>query len=282
MSFGWNVMFRTGSWLEFRSFLLKQRKNVPSRLRAIELELARIGSVSVVFQSIEEGKVSERRTGLKIESGTSLGKLMRAYVARGGNYYDISMFLTPDSYSYAPDEEGRAIYNESQPYGGVVFPEGIDQEEDQAGLAGALILWKDPKRKLEQKGSIWDSDEANQVGQRVLSARGWATQEIKELRNDLEARIIKLCDLREQLLKERGEIIITALGGTLPSLEYNPEHYLAQSHLSNIVSVFDQDFFETDSEGVIDFSRPKPYVNKTYQAVLVEDTHTGEEKYTAL
>jgi len=278
MSFGWNVMFRTGSWLEFRRFALTQRKNMTSRLRAIDLEMARIGSIKVVFApSTEIGKVTEKRVGLEIQAGTSLGKLLRAYVARGGNYYDISMFLTPDSYEY--DENG--VYSETQPFGGVIFPEAKDMEEDTAGLAGALIFWKEPKRKQETQSSIWDSESTDEIGGKVLASREWISQEIKELRNDLEARILKLCDLREQLMKERSEIIVRAVGGSVPSLEYNPEHDFVEHNLSQIVSVLDRDFFEIDSEGKVDFSKPREFITKTFPTLL-EDAPTGEEKHTAL
>jgi hypothetical protein len=50
MSFGWCVLFRQGSWLEFRDFALTQRKNVSSRLFVIQSELSKIGNVVAQYQ----------------------------------------------------------------------------------------------------------------------------------------------------------------------------------------------------------------------------------------
>ena len=100
MSFGWTLMFREGQWLELRSFLLKQRANVKERLEYIENELDKIGDVTVVYVREDENDVTtpmtEQRKGIIVEENTSLSKMIKAYVAKGGNPFDISMFLKPD------------------------------------------------------------------------------------------------------------------------------------------------------------------------------------------
>src|SRR6056300_1883761 len=97
MSFNWTMLFREGSWLEFRDYALNQRKNVQARFDTIQYELRRIGSVSITYARSNpdelSSKMTERRLGVTIKTGTTLAKLMRAYVARGGNFFDISMFL---------------------------------------------------------------------------------------------------------------------------------------------------------------------------------------------
>lgn len=284
MSFGWNVLFRTGSWLEYRAFILNQRRNVVSRIEAIDRELSKIGRVKVLYQRENpedpESNMTEKRVGLEIDEGATLTKLLRAYIARGGNPFDISMFLKPDSYEYIVSDDGPKRI-EDQPYGGVVYPKAEDMEEDQVGLGGALVLWKEPKRKLDQKGSIWDDDRVHELGRKTLASRKWVRQEIKELRNDLEARILKLCDLREQLLIEKNEIIVQAVGGSVEKVEFNPDVFLADYNVSKIVDVIDTDLFEADEEGKLDFSRPKAWVNKYFNSIT-EDVQTGEDKFTAL
>ena len=54
MSFQWTVLFREGSWIDFRDFALNQRKNVQARFDTINYELERIGRVSVVYKRQDE------------------------------------------------------------------------------------------------------------------------------------------------------------------------------------------------------------------------------------
>ena len=125
MSFGWTVLFREGSWLEFRQFVLNQRKNVQAKLDTIDRELSKIGQVSVQYKRADENDdtspLTERRIGIKIKKQTSLAKLLRAYTARGGNYFDIYMFLVPDKYEFV---DGKRI--EYSPFSGLLSPKRGD------------------------------------------------------------------------------------------------------------------------------------------------------------
>ena len=287
MSFNWTMLFREGSWIEFRSFALKQRQNVQLRLDTIQYELARIGKVSITYQRDpnNELRMTERRLGINVKKGTSLGKLIQAYVARGGNFFDISMFLKPDSYDIV-EQEGEDgpinVIKDMQPYTGVISPSSGDAISDRVDLTGVTDVWRDPARKLGGKGTLWDEDSTKQVGDRIISARSWIQQEIKELRNELEARIIKLCDLREQLLIERNEIILSAIGGTVEGTDFDPNSFLEDYHLSNVVHVLDTDFYETKEDGTADFTKPRQGRGNKQFPNLLEDTPTGEEKYTSL
>lgn len=280
MSFGWCVLFRQGSWLEFRDFALTQRKNVSSRLFVIQSELSKIGNVVAQYQRADvdnpKSPMTEKRVGIAVTPNSSIGKLMRVYTARGGNPFDISMFLIPDSYEIIDNERVP-----TQPYFGVLAPQSGDADSDRIDQTGVLNTWKEPTRKLGDKNSIWDDESTQFVGLRMRAARSWIKQEIKELRNDIEARILKLCDLREQLLKERNEIIYSAVGASLSSYEVTETDFVKDYDLVNIVYLFDTTFFELNESGQIDFSKPKPYTSKEF-ASLVEDAPTGEEKYTAL
>lgn len=299
MSFGWTCMFRKGSWVEFRRFALLQRKNVADRISHINREINKIGNIVIEYERAEGGKVTEKRTGFSVAENSALGKLLTAYIAQGGNPFDISMFLSPDAFQVvskglAPEgakevDEEDAVYH-PQPYQGLVYPES-QEEEDYKGIdkGGWIPLWKYPPRKLggSEKNIFPEADE---IGGQVALARGWLSQEIKQLRNDLEARIIKLCDLREQLIKERDETLVRALAGSVAVLEdYDDKGYLAENHLSNIVTNIDLNFYKpSEREGTLvpDFSRPigvdgvrSPL---TLYQCLLDDTPSGEEEWTAL
>lgn len=116
MSFSWTCMFRHGSWMEFRRFVLNQRQNVPSRVASINAELDRIGSVSILYK-IEGDRCTERRDGFLVPPESSLGKLMRAYIAQGGNPFDISMFLQPDSFRFEEDRSPSSTTDETRRVG---------------------------------------------------------------------------------------------------------------------------------------------------------------------
>lgn len=283
MSFGWTMMMRLGAWQEFRKFALNQRKNVEARIARINHDLARIGSIRVSYGVRDPNDpystLTEERVGLYVTEQSSLGKLLRAYTARGGNPFDISMFLIPDSYDFVEDAEGDLRYKETQPFGGVLSPESGDAISDSLTI-GLLPIWADPARKLGSKASVWDDPSTNEVGKRVIASKSWLTQEIKELRNDLEARIIKLCDLREQLLKERTEVLISCVGG-LGGEEFDPDRFLADNHLANIVTFFDKAFYLLGEDGKPDFSRLRRYVEGKPKTLL-DDAPTGEEKYHTL
>lgn len=295
MSFGWNCMFRKGSWLEFRRFVLLQRKNVPDRILSINQELSRIGRIVVSYEKVD-GRVTEKRTGFYVDEKSALGKLIIAYIAQGGNPFDISMFLSPDSYKISDTENGESTewsaggksVSFTQPYGGVVYPQSQEEDEfkgqDQRGW---LPLWKFPPRKLGgNERNIYP--EADEIGGQIAEARRWVRQEITQLRNDLEARIIKLCDLREQLIRERDEVLYNALVGSVAALEdFDPNEILLENHLSSIVTNIDLNFFEVsdayDSVRVPDHSKPLPLKTplSLYQCLL-DDAPSGEEENTAL
>ena len=61
---------------------------------------------------------------------------------------------------------------------------------------------------------------------------------------ELEHRIIKLADLREQLMNERDDLLVQAHGGTLYSLpDFDSDRYVNSLRIQNIVSLIDGIFF---------------------------------------
>lgn len=280
MSFGWTMMMRRGAWDEFKRFALLQRANVPSRIHQIDKEISRIGNITVEYERSNPNDLTsymtERRSGIYVQKNTTLCKLVQAYVAQGGNPLDISMFLIPDSYRIV---SGQVV--DTQPYKGVIYPEQRDENDrfsSKIDTSGYLIFWRYPARKTASKVSVW-SNHAHTIGARVESARRWIPQEIKTLRNDLEARILKLCDLREQLLTERDDILQQALGDAVPGLEdFNPEEYSEEHHLYQIINFIDSVFYET-VEGVISPREGSP--DNPYKTLL-QDAPDGEESFTAI
>ena len=326
MSFGWNCMFRKGQWLEFRRFVLLQRQNVGYRINHINKEISRIGEIRITYEKTGEGEdqvCTEKRVGLEVDVNSALGKLLKAYIAQGGNPFDISMFLRPDSYDWIEREvepsEGQSVITDTQgnvqnvyksydqPYGGVLYPRTATAEEsEQIDTSGWLPVLKFPGWRLGGSNkSIYPR--ADEIGGVISHARKWATQEISHLRNNLEARIIKLCDLREQLLIERDDLLFNALSGTTAKLApYDPNKQLDEVHLSHIVTNIDLNFFEamdqeqlagssdtvagppapnpvdTVASSVPDFSKPRDRGPEPYYKSLLDDVDTGEEDNTAL
>jgi hypothetical protein len=322
MSFGWNCMFRKGQWLEFRRFVLLQRQNVGYRINYINKEISHIGEIRISYEKVGEGedqRVTEKRVGLEVGVNSVLGKLLKAYIAQGGNPFDISMFLKPDSYQWvereveASSEQGTVTDSQGNtqnvyksydlPYGGTLWPRTATAEEsEQVDTSGWLPLLKYPGWRLGGSNkSIYPR--ADEIGGVIYHARKWATQEISHLRNNLEARIIKLCDLREQLLIERDDLLFNALSGTASKLApYDPNIQLDEVHLSHIVTNIDLNYFEAmDQEqidqiegppapntvdrvasSVPDFSKLRDRGPEPYYKSLLDDYENGEEDNTAL
>jgi hypothetical protein len=286
MSFGWNLMFRKGAWDEFRRFALLQRQNVPSRVIMIDREVSKIGNIRVSYQRSDTNDktspMSERRIGIEVKKNSSLCKLLQAYIARGGNPFDISMFLKPDSFYYIDDANQSNVLIEKQPYGGVVYPTSKEDDDTFSGIdtSGWLSLWRYPPRKLGNKVSPW-SDYGQFIGAKIDSSREWITQEIKELRNDLEARILKLCDLREQLLIEKEEILVGSIGDAVNEIVFD-DRFSVEHHLFNIIDFMDRVFYELDEYGRPDRTRPRKDDADRPYPVLLGDANTGEEDFTAL
>ena len=297
MSFGFTGFFRQGAWRELRRFLLNQKRDALPRIRSINAELSRIGYVRVFYARTDpsdpNSPMSERRVGLDVAPGTSLEKLLQAYIAQGGNPFDISMFLIPDSFIFVENEEsespvseeidptgvsGEPVRRETAPYSGIVYP--ISEDPIIGGLytGGWLPLWRYPPRKFGN--NITYVTESAELAPATRQLRDWANRDIRNLRNNLEARIIKLCDLREQLLLERDEILPQAIGGATNGVSFNPDVFAVTHHTSGIIRQID-DVFYTITDGFYDFENPRQSEPNPPYPVLLEDAPTGEEAWTA-
>lgn len=301
MSFGGLSFLRQGHWRDSRYFLLHQRRDVGGRVAVINQELNRIGYIRILYARRDpdnpNSPMSELRVGLDVSPGTSLEHLLQAYIAQGGNPFDISMFLTPDSMEEVPvpgeqevlpgeqEEEpdgppDEPAYRETEPYGGLAHSTSTSPTQGGLYTGGWLPLWRYPPRRMG--GNVSYADQAADMARTQDAARRWARAEIRALRTDLEARILKLCDLREQLIRERDELLATAVGGVVPGLFWDPAQFAHSYHLSAITELIDSVFYPLKPDGEFDFSSPRVTGPNPAFPTLLDDAPGGEEDWTSL
>ncbi len=284
MSFGWNGTFRQGAWRDYRFFVLYQRKDVRARLTTINAELNRIGRIRLLFARNSpddpNSPLSEARVGIDVTPNTSLCKLLQAYIANGGNPYDISMFLTPDAFEVIEDGGEAGGLRETQPYGGAAWSASRDPMVSGLSTGGWIPLWRYPPRRLGTNRSY--PDKSAEVARDTRAMRHWITREIRNLRNDLEARILKLCDLREQLQIEANELIPQAVGGVVPGVNYDSNLHAVSHHVSAVTDAIDSIFYPVTPDGMFDFSHPRSTGPNPEYPTLMDDAPEGEEDWCAI
>jgi len=280
VSFSWLGTFRQGQWQAFRRFVLEERRDIAPRMAVIEAELTRIGEVTVLYQSSfdQDGNeiVTEKRNGIVVTPGSSLAKLLQAYIAQGGNPFDISLFLKPDT-TVILDEDDPETAQAGQPYQGVVHAKSADYVPGQRYEGGYLSIKKYIPARVGGRKDMGDS----QVGDRTDAARQWLRQEIRTKRDDIEARIIKLMDLREQLRGELVDITMAAAGVTtdIPALDEN--RYDKDLSAAHLVAAIDSVFYVMDGDNTPDFTTENLDRLANYPFLLSDD-EGGEEDNTAL
>ena len=251
----WSV----GYFRAFSSHLLKARRDVAARVAVIDAEVTRIGFVKVYYRVVEDAdggnKVTQERMGFSVSPGSSLEMLVRAFIARGGNPLDISGFLMPDT--------GRildsGVFVQEYPEGGVAAPRSANynnpaSETDDSGYGdyrgGYVPLDGYHARRLggrTDRGGRADGAVVNTM----LSIRGWADQEIKALQR-MEWQIVKLMDLREQLQKEKNDVLVQAFGGVLSIFdEFDDERYVRSHLVQNMVQDMYDTLFDTIEGGTV-------------------------------
>ena len=286
MSFNWLGVFRVGSYRAFRTFSMHELRDAKTRLATIDIELRRIGSCSIQYHPKGGGgegagvTMTEKRKGFSVSPDTSLGRLLQAYVALGGNPFDISMFLQPSlGVDWVVNEDGDNVMNQRQPLGGVAYPMDRDESNYRDGglpdLGGHIPLMKNPKGRIGSK-EPWANSESTAV--RVRAARRWLNQSLKEKRNNIEWQIIKLMDLREQLQREKT-LIQQAAGGFVTGVDLSttmPQSYT----LPNILEHVDNMFFASPDEETGLRSVDRDRLARGVYDWLMNDY--AEEVYTAL
>lgn len=288
MGFGWLGKFRQGSWRALRTFVLRERRDVARRIAVIDSELTKIGRIFVEYKREEEegtGKinVTEERVSFWVSPGSSLERLIQAYVANGGNPFDISHFFIPDEAAVTVDEDtGEFTRNEVYPYGGLAWPYTSETGEpsDTFGpyQGGWLPILKYPPLRI---GNRKDTGTDEEVFVNYIDAlRKPFSQEIREKIHNIEARILKLCDLSEQLKNERDVILVQAFGGLLDvSFEFDSDRYTNSLRVPKIVDAIDDLFYQRDDNGVIDLDTVNTtslsLFNTLWEDILPQEANTA-------
>lgn len=297
MAFNWLGAFRTGAWKVYREFVLNEQRDLLNQINVINAELDRIGKIIIIYETVDSSartdinvisSKTERRLGFLVSPPTSsIGKLLQAYIAYGGNPFDMSLFLTPDigtelipAFEAVFNDDGSIEgFRENQPYGGLVWPASADSENPGVPTGGWLPFWRYPPRKF---GSLLDySREKSEMARWVEPSRNWTDKAIRHKRDNLENQILKLMDLREQLLIERDQVFPSASGGVVGGIGYVEEAFYEGGRLPKIVNLIDQAMYDLDENGVIDLNKPRPSTINPAFPTLLEDAPTGEEDWTA-
>lgn len=279
MGFGWLGTFRQGQWQAFRSFVLNERRDAGRRLAVIQAELTRIGQVSIGYARVTdpatgETVITEQRTSFGVSQGSNLEKLFQAYVSQGGNPFDVSLFLTPDS-TFVTDESDLESEYQTQPYGGVIYPLTGSSALGMRYQGGYLVVKKYPPARTGGRKDLQD----NTVVGAIDVARKWANPVIRQRLHNLEAKIIKQVDLREQLLNEIDAITMAVGGvaGDIPSLDLN--FYDPRMGVAKTVAAIDSIFYQI-KDGVPDFKSVNEEVLPSYPSLMTDIP--DEEDNTAL
>tara|TARA_B100000212_G_scaffold339436_1_gene317893 strand:+ start:467 stop:1327 length:861 start_codon:yes stop_codon:yes gene_type:complete len=256
MSFNFLGVMRVGSYLTFRRFILHEQRSALQRLETIEAELERIGVCRISWYIPEESDdggppmPTERRVGFGVTAGSSLEKLMQAYTAQGGNPFDISMFLDPKNEVFDIGSDNKIQPAFTQPYGGVLYPMSRDQKTTAEGglmtedMGGLLNFEKNPKARMH-RSFPWQV--CQQTEYLIERGRRWCNQSIRDKRNELEYRIIKLMDLREQLVEE-ADLIRMACGGFVAGVE-RPSAFHQVYSAASLMQAVDNQFFAYGENG---------------------------------
>lgn len=281
MPFNFLGTMRQCQWKAFRDWTLNERRSVAARLRVVDAELRRLGRITVFYRrrvevvQTQEGaereieNVTEEREAFVVSPGSTLEKLVQAYIAQGGNPMSISLWLQPDDIQFTtdedpdedPDDDPNELFTDrgvpstpyDQPGGGVAAPQSTDSYGPGGQYVGGLsnLIW-DPTRLA---GRYFNQASAgSKIAIRLDFGRRWVGQNLSEL-SKIEARIVKIMDLREQLMNERDTLVQQAVGGSVPDFPEppDPDRYARNLHLTRIVSEMDRTFYELDENGEPDF-----------------------------
>lgn len=250
MGFNWLGLFSTHQYLALRDYLLQELRSAASVALQIDTELDRIGSAYIIWDTDETGNATEKRLGMMITpSNSSLSKLMRAYIAKGGNPFDICDYLNPTDavrYFVSTENSEELVIRFTQPYGGAATVRTRESPTEGFDEGGELIYGKNFRLRA---GKEMRMDRAEIIGTRMVSAREWANQSIKEKRSDLEWRIVKMLDLSEQLRNERKEKLLHDISGLHAEVPFN-ETYSYDHTLRSHIETLDQIIFELDENSV--------------------------------
>ncbi len=256
-----------GYFRAFSQWLLTNRWSVGPRLAMINAEISKIGFITVRCrgEAAADGSITmtEERVGFDVDANTTLARLVQAYIANGGNPFDISPFWIPDRTEITgKDGDGKPIRVEQYPYGGVLAAQSAEPNEPlpetatddkgkkvivRSGFGGNVAgLPKSDKNHAIRLGTRTPIADHSIVSA-MRKMRDWANQDIKERLNDIEWRIIKQMDLREQLEQERDILLTQAFGGALDGLKaLSPRRFNPSLTVQSLVQDMYEIIYEMD------------------------------------
>jgi hypothetical protein len=154
--------------------------------------------------------------------------------------------------------ETRDKIEEEYPHGGVVAPMSASPvdplpSDDYSGYEGhpGGYLRSDSYYPARQGGRIDPGAyDHGTVAKTLHQMRAWANQDLKERLQDLEWRILKQCDLREQLVQERDDVLVQAFGGALIGLPaFEESRFNRDMQVQNLVQEMNQILYQMDGSG---------------------------------
>lgn len=269
-SFSKMSVFPVGYFRSISSWLLRNRRDVATRIKVINAEILRIGFVRVKYRQVPDGsgsfKLTEERVGLSVTPGSTLERLLQAYIAQGGNPLGISPFAYPDSTALVEfKKDGTPVYAEGYPNGGVVAPKSVKYnspvEESTNGFGPYQGGYLDTDRYYPNRIGGQPVLRDLSTAQVIHQIRGWANQDIKERVQDIEWRIIKQVDLREQLCQERDHVLVQAFGGALHGLPaFDRDRFNVDLTVQNLIQDMYALLFETTDAGFVNSYSPNENV----------------------
>lgn len=262
-SFSKLAVWPVGYFRAYSSWLLRHRKEIGARVDTLDAEIARIGFIRIRYrETVDENgdiKATEDRISFHATPGSSLSKLLQAYIAMGGNPLDISGFMYPDGTVIADNGVNRI--SEDYPHGGILAPmseapnEPLDTPTGYGPSAGGFIR-SDGYYPARQGGrTSLGSFDFDSLVRSMHLMRSWANQDIKERLQDMEWRILKLCDLREQLILEREEVLVQAFGGALSGVgDQEESRFNPAMRVQSLVQDMYDLLYDTRSDGETHFT----------------------------
>ena len=256
---GWPV----GYFRAYSGWILRHRRTIQSRVSTLNAEIDKIGMIRVEYRSVSSPNgvmKTEERVGVSVTEGSTLEKLMQAYIANGGNPLDVSSMMYPQSSNVFKDEDEDGIVYEEYPNSGVISPatsrpnEPMPSNVDTGyGVYPGGMPESGSYFPARQCGRISPgSFDYNAVSKTMNQIRGWANQDIKEMLSEMEARIIKQCDLREQLITERDEVLVQAFGGVVNGvMTPDPDQFDINLMVQNLIQDMSETIYEKDSNGML-------------------------------
>lgn len=254
------TVWPVGYFRAYASWLLRNRRDVARQINTISAEIRRIGFIRVSYLVEDRNgqqRASEKRVGFAVTPGSSLARLCQAYIANGGNPLDISPFCHPDGIEIVgEDVSGNPILLERYPYGGVVAPKSSEVIRSTGTGTGYEAFdggWLRTDRYYPARtNGVRDRSafDSNSIIRHMHGIRSWANQILKERLQNIEWQIIKLSDLREQLVKERDEILVQAFGGALDGVEgFDEDRFARGLRVQSLVDDIQRLIFEDDPAG---------------------------------